>query len=73
MAKITLLNFVTYGNRGDVFNKIVHVAKIGFDGTTLCQKPMLSHNYVGGAHPKEVSEVTCPGCREKLKQMVGHD
>lgn len=61
-------NFYLFGNKGDsIWNKNTHIAEIGFGGTTLCGKPMLSTNW---ARIEKVAEPGCPDCIKLYEEAL---
>jgi hypothetical protein len=55
-----------FGNKGNVWNNTAHIAKSGFNSSTLCETPMLSRNW---AKIEELQEIGCPECLEIYKKL----
>ena len=57
--------YYAFGGKGDVWSDTAHIAKSGVYNT-LCDRPMLSTNWV------RIQEVKTIGCHECLKKYKQH-
>jgi hypothetical protein len=62
--------YYLFGGKGDVWSNTAHIAKSG-DGTyrTLCDRPMLSSNWV---RIMEVEHAGCPKCIAAYNSAEGY-
>lgn len=72
--KITDLTpeYIGFAGKGDMWSNNLHIAKRGFDPSTLCGKPMLSHNYAPGPFGGITrDEIGCTHCLDEYMQAMG--